>query len=77
MADVINKSLMKLGDDKLVNIDSKNVFILNRFSKRKPVDLVYTYIEIDGISLPNLIYNFQDLILARENLLHFRWKTEE
>jgi hypothetical protein len=47
--------------DKVVNIDSKKVKILNAFSEPKVYDLVCTCIEIDAKGLVDLIFNFRKL----------------
>jgi hypothetical protein len=51
--------------DKVVNIDSKKVKLLNEFSERKVYDLVCTCIEIDAKSLVDLIFNFRKLCSAQ------------
>jgi hypothetical protein len=56
------KDLAKTAENDTVNISSKNVTLLNSLSERGEYDLESTCIEVDGISLLNLIYNFRDLI---------------
>jgi hypothetical protein len=56
------KDLMTNSDGEAVNISSKNVTLLNEFSEQKKYDFESTCIEVDGISLLNLIYNFRDLL---------------
>jgi hypothetical protein len=51
--------------DKIVNIDSKKVDILNAYSKPKKYDLRCTCIEVDGKSLVDLIFNFRNLCAAQ------------
>jgi hypothetical protein len=63
VADGIQKmSLTRPSEEDTVNISSKDVTIVNAFSKAPDVDLECTCIEIDGASLLNLIYNFRNLI---------------
>ena len=46
----------------VVTIDSSHVRLINEYSERKPVDLECTCIEIDAISLYELMTNFRVLI---------------
>ena len=52
----------KSSENDTVNISSKNVKLLNSLSEKGEYDIESTCIEVDGISLLNLIYNFRDLI---------------
>jgi hypothetical protein len=51
--------------DKIVNINSKKVKILNEFSEPKVYDHMCTCIQIDAKSLVDLIFNFRQLCSAQ------------